>query len=264
MALDFPASPSVGQVFPAVSVTGAPQYVWDGNKWTQAITTGGGGGGTAAATSFVPVGEVAATNVQTAIAEVDAEKVSIAGDMMTGTLGIGMPPITASPQNYLLNISNQINYEFDVGEGFFELDVFNSDPGTSPVFYLGRSRGTISASTAVANGDSLGGFSFFGRDTVDWAYGGSIGAEVDGVVGAGSVPLALTFYTGSTGGGSERLRIASNGKVKLTSPVAIVDADQVTTKLYVDTQVATRAPLATISTLAPSGGVDGDVWYQVT
>jgi len=32
---------------------------------------------------------------------------------------------------------------------------------------------------------------------------------------------------------------------------------------YVDAGIATKAPLATISPLPPSGGIDGDVWYQV-
>lgn len=34
--------------------------------------------------------------------------------------------------------------------------------------------------------------------------------------------------------------------------------------LAVELEVAARAPLATISTDPPSGGSDGDVWYQVT
>jgi hypothetical protein len=38
MALDFPASPSVGQKFPASPIAGIPTYTWDGEKWT---TTGG-------------------------------------------------------------------------------------------------------------------------------------------------------------------------------------------------------------------------------
>ena len=34
MALDFPASPSVGQKYPASPVAGIPTYTWDGEKWT--------------------------------------------------------------------------------------------------------------------------------------------------------------------------------------------------------------------------------------
>jgi hypothetical protein len=32
--LDFPASPSVGQKYPASPIAGIPQYTWDGEKWT--------------------------------------------------------------------------------------------------------------------------------------------------------------------------------------------------------------------------------------
>ena len=34
MALDFPASPSVGQKYPASPFAGIPTYTWDGEKWT--------------------------------------------------------------------------------------------------------------------------------------------------------------------------------------------------------------------------------------
>jgi hypothetical protein len=39
-----------------------------------AVAAGGGGGGTAVGTTFTPAGSIAATNVQTALVEVDAEK----------------------------------------------------------------------------------------------------------------------------------------------------------------------------------------------
>jgi hypothetical protein len=33
-ALDFPSSPTVGQIFPSPAVVGVPVYRWDGEKWT--------------------------------------------------------------------------------------------------------------------------------------------------------------------------------------------------------------------------------------
>jgi len=33
-ALDFPSSPSLGQIHPSPAVSGQPQYTWDGEKWT--------------------------------------------------------------------------------------------------------------------------------------------------------------------------------------------------------------------------------------
>ena len=32
-ALDFPASPTVGQLYPDPPVTGQPQYSWNGTQW---------------------------------------------------------------------------------------------------------------------------------------------------------------------------------------------------------------------------------------
>jgi hypothetical protein len=46
------------------------------------------GGGAASSITFTPAGNIAATNVQAAIAEVDTEKVAKAGDTMTGNLQI--------------------------------------------------------------------------------------------------------------------------------------------------------------------------------
>jgi hypothetical protein len=31
--LDFPASPTVGQIYPVPAITGVPTYEWDGSKW---------------------------------------------------------------------------------------------------------------------------------------------------------------------------------------------------------------------------------------
>ena len=57
-----------------------------------------GGGGAASGVTFAPTGNVASTNVQAAIAEVDSEKVAKAGDTMTGPLTTG-GNFTLSQQN---------------------------------------------------------------------------------------------------------------------------------------------------------------------
>jgi len=82
MAFDFPSAPTVGQEF----VSGAAIYAWNGNGWAAKMKSVSAD--TAAGTSFAPAGNIAATNVQTAIQEVDAEKVAKAGDTMTGPLQV--------------------------------------------------------------------------------------------------------------------------------------------------------------------------------
>jgi hypothetical protein len=84
MAFDFPSSPTIGQEF----VSGAAIYAWNGNGWAAKMKSVSAD--TAAGTSFAPAGNIAATDVQAAIQEVDAEKVAKAGDTMTGTLQVNM------------------------------------------------------------------------------------------------------------------------------------------------------------------------------
>jgi hypothetical protein len=85
----------------------------------------GGGGGTAASVTFTPVGNIsgASTNVQLAIAEVDAEKVALAGDRMTGALRVGAA-FSATPWVAALSANN---ISADVGFGF---NAFISASGT--------------------------------------------------------------------------------------------------------------------------------------
>ena len=40
MAIDFPNSPTVGQVYPSPAVPGTPIYQWDGNKWVMLLSGG--------------------------------------------------------------------------------------------------------------------------------------------------------------------------------------------------------------------------------
>lgn len=97
-ALDFPASPTLNQTYPAPAVPGVPVYTWDGEKWT---TTGGAVGSTGAADDPPLMDGTASVGsstqwaredhrhpTDTAIATGDALKVAKAGDTMTGDLTI--------------------------------------------------------------------------------------------------------------------------------------------------------------------------------
>jgi hypothetical protein len=68
------------------------QYTWNGQAWVPAS----GGGGSAATVTFAPAGNVAATNVQAAVVELDNEKVAKAGDTMTGHLSLPTSPAAAN------------------------------------------------------------------------------------------------------------------------------------------------------------------------
>jgi hypothetical protein len=96
MGLNFPSSPAINDLYPVPAVAGIPQYKWDGTVWLAISASGAAGGGPASGITVTPVGGVAATNVQAAIAELDSEKVAKAGDTMTGDLTISKdaPAIT--------------------------------------------------------------------------------------------------------------------------------------------------------------------------
>jgi len=64
-AMDFPASPAVGDRYPTSAVAGQTQYVWDGEKWATAGSAG--------------IDQAAA----------DARYVNVAGDTMSGDLHVG-------------------------------------------------------------------------------------------------------------------------------------------------------------------------------
>jgi hypothetical protein len=68
-----------------------PPGAFNATNWTDV-----GGSAAAALVTFAPGGNVSSTNVQAAIAEVDAEKVAIAGDTMTGHLTLPKGPAAAN------------------------------------------------------------------------------------------------------------------------------------------------------------------------
>lgn len=91
-AFDFPNSPASGDKFPVTPVAGQPQYTWDGEKWT---TIGGTTIASAPATAIpLPNAGTGAVGVSIKYARedhvhpADAAKVALAGDTMTGNLGV--------------------------------------------------------------------------------------------------------------------------------------------------------------------------------
>jgi hypothetical protein len=200
------------------------------------LTINGTGAGNAGGITYAPGGNLVATNVQAAITELDNEKVALAGDTMTGKLGIDFP----YPQAAFEAVSNH-KMSFTVAGWGCEIYSWDDNPNNAPYLYLGKARGADwDNSASVQQGDVLGAIALdtFALNPEPYVSGGSIYAIVDGPVASGSVPSAWLFKTGTRDEGVERLRIKSDGKVALTNPVAIVDADQVPTKAYVDGKIA--------------------------
>lgn len=81
---------------------------------------------------------------------------------------------------------------------------------------LFKARGTVGSESAVQSADELGAIRFTGYDGNAFQTRAQITGEVDGTVGIGDVPTAITFRTSSTAAltaATERMRISSDGFV---------------------------------------------------
>ena len=107
-----------------------------------------------------------------------------------------------------------------------EFDI-TSIANEQPYLVLLRGNGTQSAPTTVANGDVLGTLQWEGYDGTADRAPAQIIAVVNGTVATNSIPTDIAFDTGSTAGGSERMRITSAGLVGIgtTGPGVALDVN---------------------------------------
>ncbi|MEA2489745.1 MAG: hypothetical protein QOH21_1537 [Acidobacteriota bacterium] len=77
-----------------------------------------------------------------------------------------------------------------------------------------KARGTLAAPLAVQNGDSILNPFPMAYDGTQFLNPSRIRFQIDGAVGAGSVPMAFQIFTGTNAsGGTERVRVTSAGNV---------------------------------------------------
>jgi hypothetical protein len=134
---------------------------------------------------------------------IDEDSASFFWDSANNRLGIG----TASPVNQI-HVSSSMTA--------FPRGIMSSQHNTgihAAVYVTRKSRGTEVSPLAVTSGDFLGVIIPEGYDGAAYQFTGLMGFIVDGAVSGGTVPTAYVVYTGSSGGGSERLRVTSSGNV---------------------------------------------------
>jgi len=86
--------------------------------------------------------------------------------------------------------------------------------GSSILFRKGR--GTAASPTVIINGDFMGGLRMGGYSGTQWLDAiARVDAVANGTITTTSIPTDLTFYTGTTTGGTERMRIFSDGNVSI-------------------------------------------------
>ncbi len=80
---------------------------------------------------------------------------------------------------------------------------------------MSKSNGTEDSPTAVVNGDRIGQFQYKGYDGTSYQNRASVFVDVDGTVVdvTNTVPMAMSFRTGTTSASTERLNIDSSGDI---------------------------------------------------
>jgi hypothetical protein len=158
----------------------------------------------------------------------------------------------------------------------------SSQPGN--IIIARSASNIIGVNQALTNNDEIGSIFWQTSTNNGFQNATSIKSIVTSNVTNSSSPGALIFSTTTTSTTSlqERLRIDENGALFTVIPSTTqtpVNPQDLTTKGYVDTAISTTISTSatlriingspsvpsynvTVSTLPPSGGVDGDVWYQ--
>jgi hypothetical protein len=192
--------------------------------------TGGGGGGTAASVTFTPAGNLAATDVQAALVELDTEKVAKAGDVMTGNLQIGKANPSLILQKLASGQANQLagyngaNARWSAALGDNTAESGSNNTGSDFALYRYNDAGTyIDAPLTVAR--TNGGTTLTGTLTLPNGTG-----ALPSIVGAGFTTTGLA-WSGSglnlCAGGVSRVQISSSvivSTLPFTGPNGAVSA----------------------------------------
>jgi hypothetical protein len=97
----------------------------------------------------------------------------------------------------------------------------NNGAVTRGVTVFARTRGTPAIPTAVVDDDYLGDLLWGGYDGASLQYGAGVFAFVDGAVSSGSVPIRISFVTGTSAATrKERLKVDYLGNILLTTDCA--------------------------------------------
>jgi hypothetical protein len=150
-------------------------------------------------------------------AQADARYVNVAGDTMTGSLGIG-GNVTGVIAGVSVDSKFCVKQEgTDPVAGFVKAE--NTTAGSGSVTFACRSRGTLASPTVVQSGDALWNMYVAGHDGTDLALAAEIAVEVDGTPGSNDMPGRIVFKTTPDGQQApvERMRIDSSGNFKMNS-----------------------------------------------
>ena len=139
----------------------------------------------------------------------------------------------------------------DLAEVFMERHSDTAAYGAHMIF--SRSRGAEDSETVVQSGDLLSRIIAVGHDGADYGLASEIQMGVDNGAGAGDMPGFIKLFTSSDGSEAptERLRIDSTGKTKITGNLEVVS----TTEASIPNPVMTNAQMLAIASPQDGGTV---------
>jgi hypothetical protein len=188
----------------------------------------------------------------------DSRYVNVAGDTMTGSLGIG-GNVTGVIAGVSVDSKFCVKQEgTDPVAGFVKAE--NTTAGSGSATFACRSRGTLASPTVVQSGDALWNMYVAGHDGTDLALAAEIAVEVDGTPGSNDMPGRIVFKTTPDGQQApvESMRIDSAGNVGIgtSSPSQKLDVNgtvNATNLTRGGSQVYSRNNI--LGTVSESGGV---------
>jgi hypothetical protein len=145
----------------------------------------------------------------------EVTRIDSSGRLLVGT--------STARTNYAGSGSPIIQAEATTASGSQIGIVRNENNANGSALILGKTRATsIGGTTSVNDSDTLGFLIFEGADGTNLVRAAQITANVDGTPGANDMPGRLVFSTTADGASSptERMRIASNGRVDTFSSIA--------------------------------------------
>lgn len=160
------------------------------------------------------------THVRDNLSETAPAKVSAKGDLVAATAANAIARVPLGSASTVLRSNTGCSMGVDYSEvNGLPLNVVYQASGSSaadlPSLRLRRSRGSISTTCLVSNGDSVGAITFDAWDTNRFLTPAQIICEIDGTAASADMPGRLRFLTTADGAStlSERMRIDNAGGV---------------------------------------------------
>jgi hypothetical protein len=207
---------------------------------------------------FTPTGNISAVNVQSAIAEVDTEKVAKAGDLMTGALGITAGS-AASPSLYISGDTNTGIYSPGADQlaistnGTQRLTVDTA--ATTSTLPVVHPLGAVGTPSITFTGDLNTGIYSPAADTIAFVEGGAEATRID------SSGRLLLGTSSSRAQASLTGQIQLEGTTSSASTLQIINNSSASTAGGIITLGKTRAGTIGGITIVSSGDLLGEIRF---